>query len=261
MNISATAISSFLECPAKYQEKFLNGLDKPSEPMLLGRRFAELQAQWYGNSSEGTLLEDERLESEAQLCMAAYRSQYPSEPFKVLDTEVRFELPLVLNGKTYPYQVVGRFDATIEESDGTLGILETKLQSRNSQRNKPNAWAVKVQGSLYTWAAEQVFGRTVDTLLLNVCLRPSKTLPPSFRPRARIVRTHEQKVEALQTALYVCEQIERLKYERGAQAWPMNRDRCVSDTGWDCEYYAIHLLGRTTELLNGFVPLEELLVK
>jgi hypothetical protein len=229
--------------------------------MLAGRRFAELQAQWYGSSNEGEVLENELLEQEVQLCMAAYKSQYPSEPFQVLDTEVRFELPLVSRGKTYPYTVVGRFDATIQEPDGTLGILETKLQSRNSKRNQPNAWAVKVQGSLYTWAAEQLFGKRVDAILLNVCTRPTKTLPPGFHPRARIVRTPEQKAEALETALYVCEQIERLKYEREAQPWPMNRDRCVSETGWECEYYNVHLLGRTSELLAGFVPLSELLVK
>lgn len=181
---------------------------------------------------------DQAFEDEAQTMFALYEATYPEEPFQIVDVEKFFEVSLG-TGHTY----IGEFDGIVrDKTTGTFHLLEHKTERRGSKDNLPDVWASKSQVGLYLWAAEQIYGETFGSIILNILTRqsPAGREQPTFR-RDGLQRTASQQQEAVKNIVYVADQLERVRREYGTERWPTNRENCVSGFGWHCDYYDLHI--------------------
>ena len=184
------------------------------------------------------------IEAEAQLTFAAYEAHYPEEAFEVEGVEEYFEVPLPDSEHTY----IGEFDAIVRMKDsGKLWLFETKTEKRGSKTNLPDSWQQKSQVGLYLWAAEQKYAEQFEGILLNIITRqsPKGQERPGFR-RDSLVRTRGQQQEAVRNLVWIADQIEGC-HRTGF--WPSNRNRCVGEWGWKCDYYPLHATEERSEEL------------
>lgn len=260
MRIDTSKLNAWHFCPAYYQELYLLGIQKSvgvSSALEFGKRMHELlethyrgmAGMWqngYGPHS------DAMIESEAQTMMAAYRAQYPQENFSVVEVENKFEIPIEGTG----HILVGRMDGVVRMVDTKkLWLLEHKTEGANSRANTPEAWVARGQVGTYLWAGREIYGEEFGGILLNVLTRSgtasrvSLPRPPRFR-RDSLVRTVAQQEEAIDNLVWAADQIEQLERTHGAgKLWPQDRGRCYD--GWrKCQFYELHVIGRTPELLR-----------
>ena len=136
---------------------------------------------------------------------------------------------------------------------GRMKVFETKTEKRNSKANSPQAWASRDQGSLYLYSGAFVFGGQFDGVILNVCTRGSeKGLKPASFRRDRLERTPEQILLAVRDIVQTADDIEACLARYGPEEpWLQHRDNCTNkQTGWNCDYYDLHVFGRTKELIQ-----------
>lgn len=256
--------------------------------LSFGTRLHAMLQRYYSETGDETPLEDEALEYEAQTMFAAYQQRWPREldDFDIVDVERVFKVGIPQSGPRYDcgqvslvpvnvtppftdekefpgcpvcdkpasgswHSLTGKFDGIIRmKSDGRLWVFEHKTEKANGKRNLPEAWASRNQVSLYIWAAEKVYQEPFGGILLNVLTRQTpKGQKPCFFRRDHLVRTEEQRQQALHDFIYVADQIERLSRDDWRQ-WPGNRDNCFSY--YPCAYRDLHLYGRDENQLVNF---------
>lgn len=248
--LSNSSLTEFFRCPVAYQTRYVDGLQKGTVPeyLMYGTRFHQmLEAHYIGMTPVGVGYVPKKpdwlpdvLEHEAQAMLAKYKADYPVEAFEVVKLEHNFEL-MVQPTHTY----IGRFDMLVRDKvTGKLQLFETKTEQPRSKRNLPDAWIARTQGSLYVWAAQQIFGEEIDTVILNVCTRgtPGKQVPPGFR-RDKLHRSPKQIEKALDTFRYVADQVDRGVFVE-------NTISCVTDKGYHCDYYDKCHLGADETLVQ-----------
>ena len=254
MRISNSSLKTFWTCPTMFQTIYIEGLQKPASSYLqFGSRVHDLlQAYYIGMSPVGvgynpdpppTL--DPMLEAEAHAMMAAYRAHYPQEPFEVLETEKNFEIKLP--GTEHILQ--GRCDMLVRDKlSGQLQIFETKTESRGSKRNLPQSWVIRSQASLYIWAAQQIFQKPIDTVILNVCTRKSDKgqVGPGFR-RDNLHRSPQQISSAIKDAIWIADSLEKMQE---TQHFPRNTDSCCNERGYNCDFYSRCHMGSDEGLVS-----------
>lgn len=261
MKIDNSRAKSWFECPLGYKERYVNNLEPVGkwETVGFGTRLHQLLEVRH-NAHRGAAPAayppciDPGLEAEAQLTFAAYEACYPEEPFDIEGVEEYFEVPL--GNHLY----VGEFDAIVRMKDsGRLRLFETKTEKRGSKTNNPDSWQQKSQVGLYLWAAEEKYGEQFEGIILNVITRqsPAGQERPRFR-RDDLVRTSVQRREAVENITWIAGQIESCA-ESGF--WPSNRNKCVSEWGWKCDYFPLHSTEDSSEALVKikFKPAEEYL--
>lgn len=246
-------MEAFFTCPTFYANRYQTGLTLAVEPSYLqyGTRMHQL-LQWHhtGGVSDcppPTDTLDPSLELEAQAMLAAYRGNYPTEDFTVIDIEREFNLGITGNSTTHHLR--GRIDMVVRrKADSKLCLFESKTESRGSKRNLPEAWTARHQGSLYTYAATELYGEQVDTIILNVLTRGSagKQIAPVFR-RDSLHRTPQQVSQAIRDFTWVGDTIDLLQANG---AYPRNTNACVSDKGYKCTYYMKCHTGDATGLIQ-----------
>jgi len=250
--------------------------DEKIRPIDLGSRVHELLEEHYREMQGNPRVpypvrEAEDLENEAQVIMAGYRKRYPFEDFEILDVEKTFEVALpdycptcykletvkqnvVREGYLFcekcdqpdfprgRHTYVGKIDL-FYRLDGELYIMDHKTEKRSSKSNLPQKWAARDQGTQYLWAAEQVYGQSINRFLINILRRPSEKgqVGPEFPDRMRIERTEIQIETALRDLVYTADQIEKMKVTFGDKPWPAHRENCF--TWSQCEFYMPHLYG------------------
>ena len=258
MQISNSSLKTWWECPLKFQEMYINGLNQPpSEALQFGDRFHQrLQCHFTGLSAVGVGYVyaapylSPQIEADVLAMYEAFLAAYPVEPFEVLECEKQFDLPIP--GSTHRY--VGRLDMVVKDkATRKLQIVETKTEKAGSKRNSAKAWTARTQASLYVYAAQQLFSEPIDTVILNVCTKPSPKgqSGPSFR-RDTLYRSPLQVAEALKDLQYVAGQITALE----GKEFPANRNACTSDYGWNCQFWDLHNVARSQELLDTFVQIK-----
>lgn len=254
MRIDNSQMKTWHMCPFKWKERYANNLEKKtrtSDALAFGTRLHELLEVRLLRQRDGTGTYvfppcDGTFEPEAQEMFAAYQAQYPIEAFEVLDVERYFEVPLP-HGHTY----IGKFDGIVRASDtGMLNILEHKTEKRGGKANHPQAWAVRPQASLYIWAAEQIYAEPFDQIILDVLTRQSPAgREPCMFSRQNLQRTAVQKEDAVRNITWVADEIERTELEyAGQEKWPADYEQCHNGF-WKCEYFDLHITGRSPELL------------
>lgn len=263
-----------------------SGMEKT--PKYFGHRMHEVLENHYRELAGMPMIAfdaaDEIVEAEAQVAFEAYKLHYPDEPFTVMDTERLFEVPLHLEcewcnnqpltscgisgidkeiqtcnecGLDLPpakHTYSGKMDMLVRMKDtGKLWLLDHKTQKRTAYTNNPEAWAAKAQVGLYKWAAEQLYKEPIDGIILNVIRRQSdKGLEPPTFWRDNLERSSEQVDEALRNIIWVADQIEGMHKTFGdGPNWPTDRDNCKQGN-FKCDFYDLHVLGRTDANLAKF---------
>ena len=295
MQIDNSKMIAMWKCPWYYYEKYVEGLAKDWNVTAEGFSAADygteihrrLEHHYKGEAIPASDC-NESLKLEADIMFEAYLQQYPQEDFRVLEVERTFsvELPRFCEhchqemkhegrrGEATSWwcegcqnsiiedshDYVGKMDLIAEASDGQLILMDHKTEKRGSWNNMPEKWATRSQASLYLWAAEQLYyKRPFKYLILNVLTRASEKgqVSCSFR-RDELTRSPSDKQEALMNLCYKADEIERLT-SLGPQAfWPANREVCI-EGNFKCDFYDLHLFGKTPEVLKQFKPAEEYL--
>lgn len=270
--ISNSAYVAFCKCPQLYTEEFVNGIQKPKPYLDFGHRFHDLLHKHYYpeyNLLDSTLPETQ--EAEVQSMFEAYKAYYPAEDFEVVDCEHRFELgfgdlyteDLILaegedlnpavHYSAFQHTYLGKFDMLVRNKDGKLQLFETKTEARGSKRNLPKAWVARTQASLYLWAAEQIYKEPIDSIILNVCIKasPKGQVSPTFR-RDTLQRTPAQVKQAISDLTYIANQIDQI----GTGPFPRHTNNCISENGWECDYFLRCHYGAYGVEEQGFVQIE-----
>lgn len=279
MLIDNSAAQDFRFCPWYYYERYIKegtGLESISDketygPLELGSRVHELLEEHYKGQLKYAASPDEKLEEEAQWIMQAYRARYPQENFEVLDVEKTFKValpdycPKCYNKDNLHYGAIipaeeilcnecgtfflpsrhvmtGKIDLFYRQND-ELFIMDHKTEKRSSKSNLPQKWAARDQGTQYLWAAEKIYGQSINRFIVNILRRPSPAgrEGPEFPDRQRIERTEIQIETALRDLVYVADRIEEMKATFGDKPWPAHRENCY--TWGPCEFYQVHLYG------------------
>lgn len=281
MRLDNSAANTFRECPWKYYETFVRGVEliPPGEsysPLQLGSRVHELLEEHYSGQPKYHQSPNDKLEEEAQWILQAYQAHYPVESFKVLDVERTFEVVLPdycpecysLNPQEkfdiQPDEVVcgecghiykkgrhtytGKIDLLVEE-DGELYIIDHKSEKRSSKSNLPQKWAARDQATQYWWAAEKIYGKEINRFIVNVLRRPSPAgrEGPEFPERQKVERTDIQIETALRDLVVVADEIEKYQRIFKDKPWPAHRENCY--TWGQCEFYLPHLYGWSDAIL------------
>lgn len=259
MIIDNSQMKTFQACPFQYYERYVRGIEldwlkKGATAAEFGTRMHQLLEMHYRDLQGNPIppypeFPLEGIELEAQLTMAAYLNHYPVEPFTVLDVEKTFRVPL-----TDRHEYVGKFDVILRDNEtGMLSIMDHKTEKRRGQNNNPKAWAARSQGTLYLWAAPQVYEGEFRDLIVNVLTRQSDKgqEPPSFPERQRIQRSPEQMNLAVKGLVRIADQIEFAKENWTEEDWAAaaNRNECMQGN-YSCEFYEPHLYGWSEELVQ-----------
>jgi hypothetical protein len=288
MDIDNTMMLYHNICPMKYYERFEvnDGVgivpDVEREALDVGQRTHLLFERHYGGQPEIRKF-PEAIENETDVIMAAYKAYYPTEDFTVVATEQPFRFPLL--SKRCPFcqnisfseeaakmlycekcevwfpvhrhDYLGKMDMIVRYiQTKKLALLETKTEKRSGKGNLPGSWEARTQASLYFGVAQAIYGEDFQHIILNLIRRPSPAgrIPPEFS-RQILYRTPELVQEAFDNIIYVADRIES---HRDSGFWPVDKNQCqVGD--WKCDYYPLHIVGRTDETLRKFKPAEKYL--
>lgn len=250
MRIDNSAAKTFLECPLKYFERYENNLEltvRDREGLDFGTRFHELQNLRFKTCTQTPL--EARLEAEVQATFAGYLQQYPADNWQVVDVERTQEVPLSFSAHT----LAVKMDLVFREPNGGLCILDYKTEKRGSPYNTPDSWAARAQVGLYQYAAEIIYGEPIAALWLDVTTRQSpKGQEPPLYARQRLVRTRAQMLSAVKNIVWVADQVEQM---RTTGFWPSNTEGCMRGR-YRCDYYPLHVIGRTDGNLRQFKQAE-----
>lgn len=263
MDIDNSAFVTFQRCPLKYFERYevknddVDGscgleLDQPVPDRDFGTRFHQLlheyRAQLLGSPiPRYPEWPDAAIEAECQSVLAGYFAHYPVEPLTILSAERVERVPI----PGTQHRLIVRIDAVVRFNDGTIGPLDTKTEHFGSASNSRESWAARSQASFYLWALQQLHPEErVTRLVVDVVTRGNSKRPPHFWRMDDISRTPEQLEESIRNLVKVADDIEA--YRRGGW-WPRNDNHCKD--GWRrCDYYSLHILGRTEANLKLYRP-------
>lgn len=178
-----SAISTFLNCRRKYWYRYIRCLEQKDRPVWFATGTAIHMAleHWYNGMSVDEVqriiadyftdthpeTDDAERQKEwqeqyelAAKMFANYVQQYPQEQFKVLATEVEFDLKV---GKVL---LSGKIDALIEYN-GKLWLMEHKT-ARYINYDYRKKLSMDLQNTLYTWAMSKWQGQPIAGVLYNV---------------------------------------------------------------------------------------------
>jgi hypothetical protein len=258
MQLDNSGAKLFRFCPDAYKERYLIGIEKKlafdaPNHLAFGTRIHTLLEEYYRTLKGEVVLPSEHpldeVEREAQEMFAAYRAHYPVEPFSTVDVERTFKVEIAPG-----IEYTGKIDWTVRDENERLGITDHKSEKRGGKGNLPQAWAARDQVSLYKRAAEIIYKEPVHFVMVNVLTRssPKGQEPPTFR-RDILQRTEEQVQKAVDDLVYVAKQVQNCKADYGIETWPQNRENCHNGM-WGCEYYSLHVFGRSEETLSQYQP-------
>jgi hypothetical protein len=190
----------------------------------------------------------EQLHAECDATFAAYEAHYLGSEYTYLESERTHVIPL----PNSPHELVVKIDGVVRFGDGTIGPLDTKTESKPGYNFRED-WAGRTQASLYLWALTQLYPKErVSRLVVDVVTRGTARRGPTFYRLDDISRPQESLDEAIRNVIWVCEDIEE---SRRTGFWRSNMNICKQ--GWKrCDYYDLHVYGRTLENLAKFKPAE-----
>lgn len=219
-----------------------------------GTRFHELaharRLVLLGRGSEHyeTTVIPELLAAEVEATFAAYEQHWLGSELTYIESERTHVLPLPAS----KHELVVKIDAVCRFADGTIGPLDTKTESKPGYNFRED-WAGRTQASLYLWALKELYpGERVSRLVVDVVTRGGPKRACSFSRIDDIARPQDALDDAIQNVIWVCEDIE---ISRRTQWWRSNMNLCKE--GWKrCDYFDLHVYGRTKENLAKYKPAE-----
>jgi hypothetical protein len=223
----------------------------------------------------------EEIEAECQATFAAYEAHWIQD-LEYLESERTHTIPLRRacpqcngRGESRPdlgtdqqtcqechfrftqHQLIVKLDAVVRYPDGTIGPFDTKTESRPGYNGRED-WAGKTQGRLYLWALKSLYpDERVSRLTVDVITRSSPKMRrgPVFTRIDDISSPQGALEEAIRNVNYVADRIEQ---HRRTNWWPANMNQCK--VGWQrCDFFDIHVNGRTLQNLRKYRPAENYL--
>lgn len=232
-----TSMASFMTCRRKYYYRMVRGLagKVPQTAPDFGKAIHKGLDSWYGDKDvekavkvfreNFTEQEDDgkRTFKMGEWILKNYHNAYQDQPFKVLQTEKEFCIPLG-NGNN----LIGRIDKIIEW-DGVTWVMDHKTTSQlGPQFMKMHTPNLQFDG--YTWAAHRMGytncqGVLVDAILVAKGLLDS-TSKAKLSPLARdfAVRTNEDMGEYVKNVWAIQKDINMCEME---DVWTPNFDACT----------------------------------
>lgn len=235
----------------------------PTPDKDFGSRFHQLVANARRRQSQQPTVQyapwpDESIELECQATWAQYQAYYATDPHtapiqRILSVERTEHIALPGTG----HELTVRIDAVVGFDDGTIGPLDTKTEKHGSRSNTRESWVGRTQAALYLWACRQLYPQeTVSRMVIDVVTRGTAKFPASFRRMDDISQSLAMQEDAIRNAIQVAEEITRHRQDGW---WPSNRNSCVEWWGRPCEYYDLHVLGRTDANLRKYRPARDYL--
>ena len=197
--ITHSSILSFKTCRQRYQFRYEMGLVPKARPVYfdLGSAIHLALEMWYAGKTDLEIdaaiveyFEDNQPAADdierlakfdeasrmAPMIWRRYRDQYPrgSEQFKVIATEVEFELPIVnpeTGARSQTFTIAGKMDGIVRDTrNGTLWVLEHKTTAALTGLYKKRL-TLDAQSLLYVEAAERKYGEPIAGVLYNVIVK------------------------------------------------------------------------------------------
>ncbi len=252
MRIDNSMFQAWHFCPLFFWEKYIQKIEPDTDKsyLSLGTRVHQLLHEHYLPPTKPyPESEDAACETESQLILAKYIGHYPVEPFEVIDAERTIEVKIPRTEHTYVFKADLLVRMLLTKR---LFLVDHKTQKSTSRSNDPESWAARTQATLYLWASGQHYGETPEGLIVNVITRGSEKgrVDPSFHRIDTIRRTPQQIELALKNLVYVAGEIEHASHEG---FYPSDQNRCKE--GWKrCDYFDLHIIGRTEGNLRKFKP-------
>ncbi len=199
MLLTHSSIQAFKSCRRRYQYRYVDGLELKDRPVYFDFGTAihlGLAIHYKGGSLEDSLKEievhfddnapaaddSERLnEWEKMKALAVdifhnYVAHYPKEPFKVLEVEKLFELPILdVRGEKHQGMILaGKIDALVEENG--LWVMETKT-AKTIDVNYKRKLTLDAQSMIYLDAMDRIMGRRIKGVIYNVLAKDTPHKP------------------------------------------------------------------------------------
>jgi PD-(D/E)XK nuclease superfamily len=223
----------------------------------------------------------EDIEAEAQATLAAYEAHYIRD-YEYIESERTSTVPLdrpcpecggrglaKLDIQTNQrvcrechkiftiHELVVKLDAVVRHGDETIGPMDTKTESKPGYNTRED-WAGRTQAKIYLYALGALYpDQRVSRLVVDVVSRgsPKARRGPIFYRHDDIGSSPEGLEEAIRNVNYVADRIEAHRREGW---WPANMNACKK--GWErCDYFDLHVLGRSAENLRKYKPAEQYL--
>lgn len=181
-----TALSAFNSCRYKYYLRHVLGLVPLAAPLAadFGRVIHKCLDEWYQSFDVDKAIavlkanwkdspyDEKRTIAVGEKILKLYNEKYKDPPFKILDTEISFEVPI----PDTSFKLIGRIDKIIDWH-GKIGVMDHKttssLGSTYFYKIKPNA-----QFTGYAWAA-RALRYPVEFILLDALLVAKGLLVPA----------------------------------------------------------------------------------
>lgn len=233
------------ECFETFYNELAKGMDRSKAISLA---CAHLEANW-----KDCLEDDRRTIANGIKLLLAYEELYRAEPFKILQQEVAFSVPVYYGGGK-SFLLSGRLDALIEWN-GPIYVLERKSTSQlNSNFFKPFEMSSQLDG--YQYAAEQLVGKKVLGVMMDVFevwkdvkreTAKTKKTEDHFA-RNPMHRSNFEMKEYFEDMGMVVEDIIRAEKEN---RFPRNKNACFS-YNYRCPYWNLCKYGESESELKNF---------
>lgn len=201
---------------------------------------------------------DEDIESECQATLAAYEAHYVRD-YEYLESERTHCIPLPreYSSTGTEHELCVKLDAVVRHPDGTIGPFDTKTESKPGY-NTYEDWAGRTQGKIYLWALKALYpDEEVSRLVIDVVTRRSakQQRGPVFNRLDDISCAPQALEEGIRNVVWVADDIVRSVH---TEFWRSNMNVCKR--GWEkCEYFPLHVYGRTPANMKLFKPAEQYL--
>jgi hypothetical protein len=198
-----TALSTFLVCRKKYYWRMVRGLVGKRPPLAaeFGRCIHKALDVWYKTHDKkaskeafsSTFVEsqddDKRTQAVGAKLLDLYFEKYENEPFKVIASELEFNVPLLGN-----ISLIGRIDKIIDW-EGAIYVMDHKTTSRLGYeffyKIKPN-----MQFDGYIYAARKLGYSACSGIVLDALLVAKGLVVPAqlsrLTPLARDISTRSE---------------------------------------------------------------------
>lgn len=185
---------------------------------------------------------------ECESVYAQYEQHYLGNDYTYLESERTHTIPI----PETQHSLVVKIDAVARFDDWTIGPVDTKTEEKPGYNFRED-WAGRTQASLYLWALAKLYPEErVSRLVVDVVTRGNSRRAPAFNRIDDISRTPEELADAIRNFTWACDDIER---SRASGWWRSNMNIC-KDSWKRCDYYDLHVYGRTPENLRKFQPAE-----
>jgi hypothetical protein len=200
MLLTYSSLAAFKNCRRRYHFRYVEGLEQKERPVYFdfGTAIHLGLAGHYKGVSNGIVLDEvdrhflesawdeedqERLAKWmdarrlAASMLRGYFERYKVEPFKVLDVEREFVLPIIdVRGEAFEsIKLAGKVDAIVEEGGG-LWVMEHKTASKIDE-NYLAGLTLDQQSMIYLEAMERVYGKSFRGVIYNVLLKAAPEKP------------------------------------------------------------------------------------